>query len=144
MFQPRRKARQPIASGVQRSRQVRGPHYAVQRNFTFPAAATATFQPLPAARSLQQNDFNLSGTPDHSTAVAGAIAHLSSKIDEQIVQVKQLGQSVDAVKQVVDDGFETLNRKVDDWLTRLDDVIEQDSVAKSADELLEEEFLALG
>jgi len=39
--------------------------------------------------------------------------------------------------------FEDINRKMDDWLTKLDDVIEQDSVGKNADELLEEEFLSL-
>lgn len=39
--------------------------------------------------------------------------------------------------------FENINKKLDDWLTKLDNVIEQDSVGKSADDLLEEEFLSL-
>ncbi|KAK6858811.1 hypothetical protein PG995_005375 [Apiospora arundinis] len=126
MFQARNKARQPIAPVVRRSRQVRVPP--VQRNLTFQAAANFSQPPL---------------IPDHPKALADAIFQLSSDLDEQSIQVKQLGQSIDALKQVVDNGFENINKKLDDWLTKLDNVIEQDSVGKSADDLLEEEFLSL-
>ncbi|KAK8120212.1 hypothetical protein PG999_004332 [Apiospora kogelbergensis] len=131
MFQARQKARQPITPVVRRSRQVRVPP--VQRNLTLQAAAN--FQPTPTSKSTR--------IPDHPKALADAIFQLSSDLDEQSIQVKQLGQSIDALKQVVDNGFENINKKLDDWLTKLDNVIEQDSVGKSADDLLEEEFLSL-
>ncbi|KAK8013579.1 hypothetical protein PG991_009172 [Apiospora marii] len=140
MFQARHKYRQPIAPVVRRSRQVRVPP-PVQRNLTFQAAAN--FQPSPSVQTLPQSDFNLPDTPNHSKALADAIVRLSSELDEQSIQLKQLGQSIDTLKQVVDNGFEDINRKMDDWLTKLDNVIEQDSVGKNADELLEEEFLSL-
>ncbi|KAK8095095.1 uncharacterized protein PG998_014319 [Apiospora kogelbergensis] len=139
MFQARQKARQPIAPVVRRPRQVRVPP--VQRNLTFQAAAN--FQPIPTVQTRPQSNFHLPDTPDHSKALADAIFQLSSDLDEQSIQVKQLGQSIDALKQVVDNGFENINKKLDNWLTKLDNVIEQDSVGKSADDLLEEEFLSL-